>query len=275
MDDISWVKLSVGLFDNKKIKHIRTLPDGDKIALFWVMLITLAGHCNYGGKVFFMENIPYTPKTLAKEAVMEENVIQLALDSFKLLKMIEIDEDGFIYILNWAEYQSEDKLLEIREKSRKRQQAYRDRQKAATFELPETTEENERNVTRNVTRNAQEKKKEKQDIDILSFPPRVCASNNIKIPPEVIISDEELRLLAEELTKEEFEHYITAVADAEKSGKHYIKMSHYQAIIKMAQADRKKAQSVRRYKGPKKTESAPSFDLKEIERKMIEADFVI
>jgi predicted phage replisome organizer len=262
MDDISWVKLSVGLFDNKKIKHIRTLPDGDRIALFWVMLITLAGHCNCGGKVFFLEDIPYTPKTLAKEANMEENVVKLALDSFKLLKMIDIDEDGFVYILNWAEYQSDEKLSEIREKNRLRQQAFRERQKALAGH----------NVTCDVTRNAQEREERKQDINILSFSPRVCASNNIEIPAEVVISDEELRLLAEELTKEEFEHYITAVSDTERSGKHYTKMSHYQAIIKMAQADRKKAQAVRRYKGPKKTESAPSFDIEKIEKMMFAAD---
>ena len=250
MDDVSWVKLSVGLFDNKKIKHIRTLPDGDKIALFWVMLITLAGHCNYGGKVFFMENIPYTPKTLAKEAVMEENVIQLALDSFKLLKMIEIDEDGFIYILNWAEYQSEDKLLEIREKSRKRQQAYRDRQKAATFELPETTEENERNVTRNVTRNAQERKKEEQDLEYQSF--NQCAraqdinkynidaeGGRYTLPIGVILSPEQLDDLAEKLTQEEFDKYTEVVANAERRGKHYKRKTHYQAILDMAIADRK------------------------------------
>ena len=265
MDEILWVKLAVGLFDNKKIKHLRSLPDGDRIVLFWVMLLTLAGHCNYGGKIFFTENIPYTSKMLAKEANIEENVISLALDSFKLLKMIEIDEDGFIYILNWAEYQSEDKLSELREYNRLAKQRSRARQKAlASADV----------IDKPLT--SQHKEEESElDKESHSFSPRVCASNNIKIPSEVVLSDAELRLLAEELTKEEFEHYITAVANAEKSRKHYTKMSHYQAIIKMAQADRKKAQAVRRYKGPKKTESTPSFDLKEIERKMIAADFVI
>ena len=266
MDDLSWVKVSISLFDNKKIKHLRTLPDGDRIVLFWIMLITLAGHCNYGGKIFFMEDIPYTPKTLSVEADMDEAVIQFALESFKMLKMIDFDEDGFIYILNWAEYQSDEKLSEIREKNRLRQQAFRERQKALA----------PCNVTRNVTRNAQEREERKQDIDILSFFPRVRASNNIEIPAEVVISDEELRLLTEELTEEEFEHYITAVADAERSGKHYTKISHYQAIIKMAQADRKKADAVKRYKCPqKKAESAPSFDLQKIEKMMAAADCVI
>lgn len=251
MDDVSWVKLSVGLFDNKKIKHIRTLPDGDRIALFWVMLITLAGHCNYGGKVFFMEDIPYTPKALAKEADMEENVVQLALDSFKLLKMIDIDRDGFIYILNWAEYQSEDKLLEIREKSRKRQQAYRDRQKAAILELPETTEENERNVTRNVTRNAQERKKEEKEIDIdsHSFIPGACVCEDkyyinaeggrYMLPIGVILSPEQIDDLADKLTREEFDKYTEVVANAERRGKHYTKKTHYQAILDMAINDRR------------------------------------
>ena len=266
MDDLSWVKVSISLFDNKKIKHLRTLPDGDRIVLFWIMLIMLAGHCNYGGKIFFMEDIPYTPKTLSVEADMEESVIQLALESFKMLKMIDIDEDGFIYILNWAEYQSDEKLSEIREKNRLRQQAFRERQKALA----------PCNVTRNVTRNAQEREERKQDIDILSFFPRVRASNGIEIPEEVVLSDLEIQLLSDELTKEEFEHYITAVADAERSGKHYTKISHYQAIIKMAQMDRKKADAIKKYKSPqKKAASAPSFDLQKIEKMMATADCVI
>ena len=240
MDELRWIKLSVGLFDNKKIKHLRSLPDGDRIVLFWVMLITLAGHCNYGGKIFFLENIPYTPKTLAKEAGMEENVIQLALDSFKLLKMIEIDEDGFIYILNWAEYQSDEKLSKIREQNRLRQQAYRDRQKALTT----------RNVTNNVTHNAQKKEESELDIDTHSFNPCACAQENNNIynissddgrwvlPVGVILNGEQLDDLCEKLTKDEFEHYTEVVASAERRGKHYTKKTHYQAILDMAIKDR-------------------------------------
>ena len=239
MDEVQWVKLAVGLFDNKKIKHLRSLPDGDRIALFWVMLITLAGHCNYGGKIFFMENIPYTAKMLSKEAGIEENVIQLALDSFKLLKMIEIDENGFIYICNWAEYQSDEKLSEIREKNRLRQQAFRERQKALTS----------CNVTDNVTRNAQKKEESELDIDSHSINQRACAQdNNIYnissddgrwvLPVGVILNSEQLDDLCEKLTKDEFDHYTEVVAAAERRGKHYTKKTHYQAILDMAIKDR-------------------------------------
>ena len=238
MDELQWVKLAVGLFDNKKIKHLRSLPDGDKIVLFWVMLITLAGHCNCGGKIFLMENIPYTPKTLAKEAVMEENVIQLALDSFKLLKMIEIDADGFIYICNWAEYQSAEKLSEIREKNRLRQQAFRERQKALAL----------CNVTHNVTHNAQEEKEEEQELESQSFSQCAHAQDKYNIDAEggrymlpigVILSPEQLDDLAEKLTREEFEKYTQVVADAEQHGKHYTRKTHYQAILDMAIKDRR------------------------------------
>lgn len=266
MDDLSWVKVSISLFDNKKIKHLRTLPDGDRIVLFWIMLITLAGHCNYGGKIFFMEDIPYTPKTLSVEAHIDEAVIQLALESFKMLKMIDIDADGFIYILNWAEYQSEDKLSELREYNRLAKQRSRAKQKALA-----SANVNDLSMTC-------QHKEEESDIDTntLSFFPRVRASNGIEIPEEVVLSDLEIQLLSDELTKEEFEHYITAVADAEKSGKHYTKISHYQAIIKMAQMDRKKADAIKKYKSPqKKAAGAPSFDLEKIEKMMATADCVI
>lgn len=267
MDDISWVKVSISLFDNKKIKHLRTLPDGDRIVLFWIMLITLAGHCNYGGKIFFMENIPYTPKTLATEANMEESVIQLALESFKMLKMIDVDADGFIYILNWAEYQSEDKLSELREYNRLAKQRSRAKQKALSSDNV-----NDMSLTCQY-------KEEESDIDIntLSFFPRACASNNIEIPAEVVLSDEEIKILADDLSKEEFEHYLKAIADAERSGKHYTKKTHYQAIVAMVKADRKKDDAIKRYKSPqrKQSENAPSFDLEKLEKMMAVADCVI
>ena len=58
MAEVKWIKLATGLPDNKKIKQIRRLPDGDTIALMWVFLLCLAGETNEDGMIYFTPEIP-------------------------------------------------------------------------------------------------------------------------------------------------------------------------------------------------------------------------
>lgn len=128
MNDVKWIKITTDMFDNRKIKHLRKLPDGDRIVLIWVMLLTLAGRCNSGGMIFLTENIPYTPKMLADELDFEENTVTLALEALERFDMIR--RDGFIMVSGWDEYQSSDKLDKIRENARLRKQRQRERERA-------------------------------------------------------------------------------------------------------------------------------------------------
>ena len=117
MAEVKWVKLTTDMFDNRKIKHLRRLPDGNNIVLIWIMLLTMAGRCNAGGMIFLTENIPYTPKMLADELDFEENTVILALQALENLNMI-VTDNGFFTIAGWEEYQNTDRLAEIREYNR-------------------------------------------------------------------------------------------------------------------------------------------------------------
>ena len=55
----------------------------------------------------------------------------------------------------------------------------------------------------------------------------------------VMLSDEQIDSLLDELSVDEFDKYVGIVADAELSGKHYRKKTHYQAILDMVKKDRK------------------------------------
>ena len=134
MAEIKWIKLTTDMFDNRKIKHLRRLPDGNNIVLIWVMLLTMAGRCNSSGMIFLTENIPYTPKMLADELDFEENTVQLALRSLEQLNMI-VANDGFFSIAGWQEYQNIDGMEKIREQNRERKRLQRERQRQA---LPES-----------------------------------------------------------------------------------------------------------------------------------------
>ena len=136
MPEVKWVKLTTDMFDNRKIKHLRRLPEGNNIVLIWVMLLTMAGRCNSGGMIFLTENIPYTAKMLADELDFEENTVALALKALEQLDMI-IADDEFFSIAGWEEYQNTDKLAEIRAKDRERKRL---KKAQARGELPESTE---------------------------------------------------------------------------------------------------------------------------------------
>jgi uncharacterized phage protein (TIGR02220 family)/predicted phage replisome organizer len=132
MAGVDWIKITVDMFDNRKIKHLRKLPEGNNIVLIWVMLLTMAGRCNAGGMIFLTENIPYTPKMLADELGFEESTVRLALQALEQMNMIVTDGDMFT-VAGWGEYQNIEGLDKIREQNRLRQKKWYDRQKA----LPE------------------------------------------------------------------------------------------------------------------------------------------
>lgn len=127
MAGVKWIKLTVDMFDNRKIKHLRRLPEGNSIVLIWVMLLTMAGRCNANGMIFLTENIPYTPKMLADELGFEENLVRLALDALERLNMIRTD--NFLTIPGWEEYQNIEGMDKIRAQTRQRVARHREKQR--------------------------------------------------------------------------------------------------------------------------------------------------
>ena len=139
MAEVKWIKLSTGLPDNKKIKQIRKLPDGNTIALMWVFLMCLAGETNEDGMIYFTPEIPYTDEMLADQFSMDINTVKLALNTFERFGMIEI-VDNIICLAAWEKWQAVDSLANMREKTRQRVAKHREKQKLIAC-----------NVTRNVT----------------------------------------------------------------------------------------------------------------------------
>ena len=161
-NDVKWIKLTTDMFDNRKIKHLRRLPDGNNVVLIWVMLLTMAGRCNAGGMIFLTENIPYTPKMLADELGFEENTVQLALGALEQFNMIVCD-NGYFTIAGWEEHQNVEGLDKIREQNRLRQKKWYDRQK----ELPAPNVKPNVSITQpNATDIEEEKEEEKRNREI-------------------------------------------------------------------------------------------------------------
>lgn len=163
MADVKWIKITVDMFDNRKIKHLRRLPDGDSIVLIWVMLLTMAGRCNSGGMIFLTENIPYTPKMLANELNFEESTVQLALQALEQLGMVSTASNGFLLVDGWEEHQNTDRLAEIREYNRLAKQKSRAKQKALQ---PPSENVNDKSMTNQCSHATEEEREEEKEIDI-------------------------------------------------------------------------------------------------------------
>lgn len=127
--NVEWIKIQTDMFQNRKIRYIENLPQGDTILVIWCKLLCLAGQVNDYGRVYVTHGTPYTVETLAIEMNKGKDIIERALNIFESLMMIE-REDGAIIISKWGEYQNIDGLEKIKEQNRARKQKQREREKA-------------------------------------------------------------------------------------------------------------------------------------------------
>ena len=251
MGEVLWIKLYIDMFDKRKINKIRRLPDGDRILLFWVMLLATAGKCNAGGMIFITERVPFTEEDLADEFDFDVNMIRLALKAFEELDMITTSPEGFINVIGWEEYQNIDRLTEIREYNRLAKQKSRAKQKqlqnvndmSMTSQRGHDTEEEGEEEGESEEENHSFTHSAREDGE----PVKNSDKERVKLKylggklgkGVVMLSDEQLDSLLDELSIEEFDKYVSIVADCELSGQHYTKKTHYDAIMDMVRKDRR------------------------------------
>lgn len=141
MADLKWIKIAVDMFDNRKIKQIGSMPEGDSLLLMWVQLLCLAGNVNDGGFIYLTKEIPYTDEMLATQFNKPISTVRLALKTFEQFGMIEII-NNMIFLSSWEKYQSIDRLTAIREKDRERKRRKREAEKLLpqnSTEIPRTS----------------------------------------------------------------------------------------------------------------------------------------
>lgn len=135
-EDVKWIKLKVGMFDGESLKNIkRAKIDGelcrDKLTAIWFELMDFAGRCNHAGAFINSRGIPYeTLEGIATQIDRETEELELCMPFYIDEGMVEII-DGVYVLANWAMYQNEARLQEIREKRNTKQAKWRAKQKAA------------------------------------------------------------------------------------------------------------------------------------------------
>ena len=224
--EVKWIKLDVSIPDNKKVKRIRKMPDGNNIILFWVFLLSRAGESNQKGGLFFTENVPYTEEDLAADFDFSTEFVRFAIMTLEKYRMIELYDD-IIFIKNWDEYQQLDKLEKIKEQNRLRQAKYKEKQKLiANSNLEVTLPVTQGNATDIELDIELDKDK---DID---NKPKKRKYGEFK---NVLLTEQELEKLKEKFPHDYLQRIERVSGYVASTGKSY--KSHYATIISWARKD--------------------------------------
>ncbi len=229
MADVKWIKIAINMFDNRKIRQIETMPDGDSLLLIWVKLLCLAGNVNDGGYIYLTKEIPYTDEMLATQFNKPITTIRLALKTFEQFGMIEII-NNMIFLSSWEKYQNTDKLEEMREKNRARQKRYYDRQKEKLLTEPN------KNLTLGITPANALDIEEDIDIDKKKNISKKPARHKYGDYSNVLLSDDEMEKLKAEFPTD-WENRIQRLSEyMASSGKSY--KNHLATIRNWARRDK-------------------------------------
>ncbi len=129
MPDIKWIKITTEMFDDEKIRIIEAMPEADTLIVLWIRLICMAGKVNAGGHIFLAPDLPYDDEQLAAVFNRPLNTVRLAIETFRRLQMIEINEDGAIFLPKFEAHQNIDGMERVKGLAAARNREYRKRQK--------------------------------------------------------------------------------------------------------------------------------------------------
>ena len=262
MADVKWIKISTGMFsESRKIRQIELMPEGDTVLVIWVKLLLLAGQINDGGAIYITPEIPYTEEMLALELCRPVEIVKTALQIFSRFGMIR-SENSILYLNSWEKYQNTERLTEIRAYNREAKRRSREKLKALkeVNDMSMTSQrghDTEKEI--DIDKEKEEEKergKEFQSFAHSRFEVRDASSSDVANAEEaesrkrqklggklgrgvVMLSEEQMDKLLEVLSQEEFDYYVSVIAENELNGKHYKRRTHYQAILDMAEIDRK------------------------------------
>lgn len=117
MADVKWVRVSIEMFNDPKLKIINSMEEKDLINYVWMRILLLAGRSNKDGSLFINDNIPYTMKTLAIEFDRTLDEIKLCFKILRKLEMIEFNEDKIFMVKNWAKHQNIEGLEKLKKQN--------------------------------------------------------------------------------------------------------------------------------------------------------------
>ena len=265
MAAVKWIKMMVGRFDGMSVKKIKRAKIGgesyrDKLTAVWFELLDLAARCNHNGALVATDGFPFTDlEDLAIQIDRDEDELKLCMAFYLKERMVTIEDDTYA-ISNWGMYQNVDGMEKIREQTRKRVAKCRENKKLlrgngecnatvtdgnALEEEGEEDKELEKDIE--IERENESSFAQPTDSSFFNLSTGFSTIGDTKrkmLSGElgkgvVFLSDAQMDDLLDKLSLDEFNHYVSVVADCILRGKQFKRKTHYQAILDMAEADRR------------------------------------
>ena len=219
-----WLKLKRDFFKRHDIRIIEEMPNGKDYVLFYLKL--LLESVDHEGTLRFSDTIPYNEQMLSVVTNTNIDIVRSAMKLFIELKMMDIFDDQTIYMSEVEKYIGSES------------------QWAEKKRLQRAKEDNVPKLSSNCPIEKEKEEEIESEKDIHSF---ILSREEAKLKylggtlgkGVVMLSDEQFEDLCDKLSFDELNKYIGIVADCELNGKPYKKKTHYQAILEMANKDRK------------------------------------
>ena len=238
-----WLKLRRDFFKRHDIRIVEEMPNGKDYVLFYLKL--LLESIDHEGSLRFSDTIPYNENMLSVITNTNIDIVRAAMKLFTELNLVDIFDDQTIYM---NEVQ---KMIGSESESANRVRRFRENQKALLCNGDVTKCNTEIELQKEIYKDIEIDRKNEsafgQSIDIdsvnLSSDLSTEGAKRKALGGElgkgvVMLSPEQMDDLLEKLSIEEFDHYVSVVADCILKGKQYKRKTHYQAILDMAAADR-------------------------------------
>ena len=242
-----WLKLKRDFFKRHDIRIIEEMPNGKDYVLFYLKL--LLESIDHEGALRFSDTIPYNENMLSVITNTNVDIVRAAMKLFTELNLIEIFDDQTIYM------GEVEKMIGSESESAERVRRFRENQKALlrNGNVRKSNTEKEIEIQKDKDTDIEIERKNESPFDRSIDTESVDLSTDFS-PTEdakrkmlggelgkgvVFLSQEQVDDLLERLSLEEFDYYVGVVADCILKGKQYKRKTHYQAILDMANADRK------------------------------------
>ncbi len=145
-----WLKLYKDFFKRHDIRIIEGMPNGKDYILFYLKL--LVESVSHEGNLRFSDSVPYDEKMLSTLTDTNIDVVRSAVKIFSELNMMEVLDDGTIYMTEVEKMIGAESDAHVREQTRLRVAKYRERQKAlrnATVTLNSNAEIRDKSIDNN------------------------------------------------------------------------------------------------------------------------------
>ena len=249
---MKWIKIDTGIFNDSKIRLIKSMPEGNTIVVIWLQLLALAGR-EFPNGVFIINNkVACTDEMLATIFGEKVATVRFALKTFEDLGMIETC-NGAVTLPNWNKYQSVEKFESQNEKAKERMRKYRERKRLSEGK-PEKETSDEKCYVTVTSRYAveeeeeEEKEKEKEKKKDIYKPTR----HRYGEYKNVLLTDADVEKLKAEFTgdwEKRIERLSAYMASTGKSYKNHLATIRNWARMQKERDEKSRAAEVKQFAG--------------------------